>query len=131
MNDTFFDRAQERIKASADAAAKLTHEGMEVIVTKDDGTEVRTKTRSLPWQLGHGAWVVQIEFHAGGYDCARVRPVEPEDKGYCSDHTIPALDAIHRVVSDEGIPPSDRVSDLEVMRDEISTHIAELKGVKR
>lgn len=48
--------------------------GTSVIVIRDDGAEWHTKTRSEPWQLGHGQWVVALEGKAGGYDLSRVRP---------------------------------------------------------
>lgn len=51
-------------------------DGMEVIVTLDDSTEFRTKTRSDPWELGHGAWVVLLDGIAGGYLLNRVKIVE-------------------------------------------------------
>jgi hypothetical protein len=48
-------------------------------VRKDNGRTVRTVTTSMPWQLGHGAWVVKLEgFGAGGYDCGRVMPIVEE-----------------------------------------------------
>lgn len=62
------------IKASTAAAAKLTEVGMKVIVTRDDGVELSTVTRSMPWALGHGVMVVKVEGISGGYDCERVRP---------------------------------------------------------
>lgn len=46
--------------------------GCEVIVTKDDGTEVRTRTRSTPFVLG-GVPVVSLEDVSGPYALERVR----------------------------------------------------------
>jgi hypothetical protein len=46
--------------------------GTPVVVTKDDGSQIHTKTRSTPWQLGHGAWVVSVEGISGGYDLSRI-----------------------------------------------------------
>ena len=46
--------------------------GTEVNVLLDDGTIWRTHTRSEPWQLGHGQWVVALEGRAGGYALDRV-----------------------------------------------------------
>lgn len=58
---------------------KSVPEGTPVIVTKDDGTEVKTKTRSIPWMLGassrdpgHTA-VIMVEGISGGYGLWRVR----------------------------------------------------------
>lgn len=46
--------------------------GTAVRIAEDDGSVTHTKTRSLPWQLGHGAWVVLVEGRAGGYSCERM-----------------------------------------------------------
>jgi len=57
-------------------------EGTAVIVTKDDGTEFHTKTRSTPWMLGkssrdpgHTA-VMMVEGISGGYGLWRIRKAE-------------------------------------------------------
>lgn len=64
-----------RRKAAARAAAtKLTATGMAVIVVRDDGSELTTKLRSLPWQLGDGSFVCSVEGISGAYCCTRVRP---------------------------------------------------------
>lgn len=54
-------------------------EGTPVIVTKDDGSELKTRTRSIPWMLGassrdsgHTA-VIMVEGISGGYGLWRVR----------------------------------------------------------
>ena len=47
--------------------------GTDVTVIRDDGTEWLTKTRTEPWQLGDGTWVVALEGRAGGFDLSRVR----------------------------------------------------------
>ena len=47
--------------------------GQLVTVTKDDGSEFLTKTRSLPWQLGV-TWVILLDGIPGGYALARVAP---------------------------------------------------------
>ena len=54
--------------------------GTDVIVTKDDRTEVTTKTRSAAWMLGatgdypgHTA-VILLDGISGGYSLERVRP---------------------------------------------------------
>lgn len=64
----------QRIRASRDAAAKLTTIGQRVIVTRDDGTELVTTIKQLPWELGHGEWVVGCEGISGGYSTTRVWP---------------------------------------------------------
>jgi hypothetical protein len=46
--------------------------GTPVRVRKDHGTALYTVTRSKPWQLGHGQWVIAVEGISGGYDLARV-----------------------------------------------------------
>jgi hypothetical protein len=50
--------------------------GTPVTVTKDDGAQIETATRSAPWKLG-GTWVILLEDISGGYALARVveRPV--------------------------------------------------------
>jgi len=72
--------AARRIEKSAVAAKLLTAVGMAVLVWKDDGSRVATKTASLPWALGHGAWVVKLEGFSGGYACERVTPVPVESE---------------------------------------------------
>lgn len=47
-------------------------EGTPVIVTKDDGSEFPTKTRSEPWELC-GTAVIMVEGIRGGYALSRVR----------------------------------------------------------
>jgi hypothetical protein len=47
-------------------------EGTSVLLTLDDGSKIATRTRSLPWQLGHGAWVVLVEGKTGGWALERV-----------------------------------------------------------
>lgn len=46
--------------------------GTDVIVTRDDGSELRTKTRSAPWMLC-GTPVVMVDGISGGYALERVR----------------------------------------------------------
>lgn len=46
--------------------------GTPVNVKRDDGSIFKTKVRALPWQLGHGAWVIGVEGITGGYDLIRV-----------------------------------------------------------
>ena len=46
---------------------------VDVVYTDDRGEEHATRTRSAPWQLGHGQHVVMLEGRSGGFDLARVR----------------------------------------------------------
>jgi len=62
------------IAKSAEAAEKLRSIGQPVTLTEDNGSETRTVTLSLPWQLGNGAWVVKVRGKSGGYCCERIRP---------------------------------------------------------
>lgn len=75
MSMTMMKRQREAVRLSANAAAKITAVGQRVHVTLDDGTSKETATLTLPWQLGHGHWVVNLEGLPRGYDCARVRPI--------------------------------------------------------
>jgi hypothetical protein len=45
--------------------------GQAVTVTKDDGTQVETVTRSAPWRLNL-TWVILLDGISGGYALARV-----------------------------------------------------------
>ncbi len=47
--------------------------GTDVTVIRDDGSKWLTRTRTDPWQLGDGTWVVALEGKAGGYALERVR----------------------------------------------------------
>ena len=71
---TIRQRIRKHIAESYAAAQKLDTIGMAVILTEDNGQLTHTKLTSLPWTLGHGAWVVKVEGKSGGYDCARIRP---------------------------------------------------------
>lgn len=64
---TSLNRQEER-------ANQLRTVGMPVIVTKDDGTKLKTKTRSEPWLMGGHSWVVMVEGISGGYAIMRVEP---------------------------------------------------------
>ena len=54
--------------------------GTAVDVRMDDGEVRRTRTRSAPWQLGSGHWVVLLEGISGGYSMKRVRPSPEADR---------------------------------------------------
>jgi hypothetical protein len=67
-------RRTERLQKQAEHAATIKS-GAVIDYTDDIGQVHRTRTRSQPWQLGHGAWVVAIDGKAGGYDVDRVKVV--------------------------------------------------------
>ncbi len=50
--------------------------GTPVAVTLDNGEIWYTETRSVPWQLGHGDWVVLLKGKTGGYLLDRVVPTQ-------------------------------------------------------
>ena len=45
--------------------------GCPVVLTKDDGSTIKTKTRSQAWNLC-GTAVVMVDGIAGGYDLSRI-----------------------------------------------------------
>jgi hypothetical protein len=49
--------------------------GQPVIVRKDDGSDLHTRTRSVAWDLC-GTPVVKVEGIAGGYSLRRIRAQE-------------------------------------------------------
>ena len=53
--------------------------GSPCILVMDDGAEIRTRTRSAAWRLGHGQEVVSVEGRSGGYDLDRIRILESHD----------------------------------------------------
>lgn len=55
------------------AEMKTLPENTQVIVRMDDGSDIRAVTRSIPWQLGDGTWVVKISGRTGGFALSRVR----------------------------------------------------------
>lgn len=76
-----FDQSCQNLARAEKAEAELARlvdmtrlpVGTAVDVTLDDGTVWRTKTRSEPWQLKSGHWLVSLEGKAGGYSLERVR----------------------------------------------------------
>mgnify|MGYP001809842780 CR=1 FL=1 len=62
-------------------ATKDTPIGTPVRVHRDNGELLITVTRSMPWQLGHGEWIVSVEGIAGGYllGCVEVIPLKSTD----------------------------------------------------
>ena len=55
--------------------------GSDVIVTKDDGTELRTKTRSEAWVVGDHTAIVKVDGISGGYNLSRIRRASRETHG--------------------------------------------------
>lgn len=53
--------------------------GIGVLVKLDNGRLWHTRTRSEAWELGHGQPVVMLEGRSGGYDLARVTPLERQE----------------------------------------------------
>ena len=47
-------------------------EGTPVLVIEDDGTITRCTTRSPPWKMGEGPWLVLLSGRTGGYALDRV-----------------------------------------------------------
>jgi hypothetical protein len=60
-----------KVTAAQLARAQRWPIGQAVTVTKDDGSQIATKTRCAPWKLG-GTWVVMVDGISGGYALARV-----------------------------------------------------------
>jgi hypothetical protein len=60
-----------RVTLSQLAQAMRWPIGTAVTLTKDDGTQVATVTRSQPWKLGD-TWVILLDGISGGYALARV-----------------------------------------------------------
>lgn len=63
------------IALGQERAQRLNKIGMTVRLILDDGSPIQTKLVSLPWQLGHGQWVANLEGKSGGYDVLRILPV--------------------------------------------------------
>lgn len=57
---------------------------------QNDGTMLRTKTRSVAWNLGHGQAVVLVEGKTGGWELERVRILETHSSANTAD--LPTLD---------------------------------------
>ena len=60
---------ERNIREGTVIAAFLKND-MAVKYHEDDGSVTLTRTRSEPWQLGHGQWVVKVIGKTGGVDCA-------------------------------------------------------------
>lgn len=70
------NRLAARRKEEEARAKELKWVGMLVDVRRDDGTVLRTTVTCVPYQLGHGQWVVIVAGISGAYDVLRVTPVE-------------------------------------------------------
>lgn len=66
--------------------------GTEVVVHRDAGGWLRTVTRSEPWQLDGGQWVVLVEGIAGGYALERVKTAPPVQVPACDLCTVGIMD---------------------------------------
>lgn len=55
---------------------KGTPQGTDIILTRDNGDQLSTKTRSAPWLLGGHTAVIQVDGIAGCYRLDRVRRVQ-------------------------------------------------------
>lgn len=73
--------------------------GTAVNVTCDDGSIWQTKTRSEPWQLGGGQWVVLLEGKAGGYSLDRVTARPVQQSRTCAETYLPLIAALLTVQS--------------------------------
>lgn len=62
---------RKRFEAGKAVADKLTREGMTVRYNGETHT-----TRSLPWCLGHGDWVVSLVGKSGGQDCSMMEVLD-------------------------------------------------------
>lgn len=67
----------QRLAYGATIAEKLTKVGVRVRL-RDAMTDVESVTTSLPWQLGHGEWVVKVEGKSGGWCCQNLVILESE-----------------------------------------------------
>lgn len=67
-------------RACAELAAEI-RDGMRVHVLDDMSGITTTTTRSNPWQLGHGAWVVSLVGRTGGYMLERCALAAPDRSG--------------------------------------------------
>ena len=66
---------RQEAKARVEAAAfnAVVPVGARVIVTKDMGEEIHTRTRSEAWVIPSNAALVMVEGISGGYSVSRVR----------------------------------------------------------
>jgi hypothetical protein len=67
----------QRLVFGAAVAQRLTKVGVRVRL-RDACTDVESVTTSMPWQLGHGEWVVSVEGKSGGWSCANIIILESE-----------------------------------------------------
>lgn len=72
-----FRKRQEQQRQLVIEWNRVHREGVAVDVQKDDGTVVRTKTRSAAWLMGEHSAMVLLDGISGGYSLERVTAVEP------------------------------------------------------
>lgn len=70
-----------------------------------DSAPLWTRTRSEPWQLGHGAWVVAVEGYAGGIALTHIERIpdgwlSPEQ---VAEHTRKAVDEARADLSKQAL----------------------------
>lgn len=74
LDDQVDDIAEiQRLNVSLVEAWKGTPEGTDVMVRRDSGAEMSSKTRSAPWLLGGHTAVIMLEGISGAYSLDRVR----------------------------------------------------------
>ena len=82
-------RGQARAERSVRKWNETVPVGSEVLLTKDDGTKVRTRTRSTAAMLSGHTAVIWVEGESAAWLLERVRPVSrrssdgPEQTGEC------------------------------------------------
>lgn len=69
-------RSRARLRAQQRTLAKWINvpEGTPVVVTRDDGSKLETRTRSPAWLLGEHTAVVMVEGISGAYLLDRIDP---------------------------------------------------------
>lgn len=67
-------REMQRRRRGTKLLLEWTHPiGTPVVVTRDNGSEWETTTRSEPWFVGDGTPVIKLVGKSGGYALERVR----------------------------------------------------------
>lgn len=70
------ERLKARLAALRGCISPDTPIGTPVVYKSVAEVDFITRTRSEPWQLGHGEWVVSIEGRTGGHVLSHLFPVE-------------------------------------------------------
>lgn len=64
---------QKEIRQVEQEHPELTLQVGDVVLVRDDeGNEAEYTVRAVPWQLGHGAWVIGLAGISGGYSIDRI-----------------------------------------------------------